>query len=174
MCFWMDAAEAGFYILYPYRKCSTRLVQLASLPSLPSWDSRSQQGDRPSALARPGWLDLASTGSIWLPLAPLLGPSGLEWLDLPAPGTLAGSIWLLCAVLGTPLARFGCPTSAPSTRLAKKNRFAYRRSCFDAACFVRSDTFLHASNLVCYIILSETPLHNRGWRGQSLCWRCPG
>ena len=125
---------------------------------LASWGSRSQLGDRPSALARPGWLDLASTGSIWLPLAPLLGPSGLEWLDLPAPGTLAGSIWLLCAVLGDPLARFGCPTSAPSTRLAKKNRFAYRRSCFDAACFVRSDTFLHASNLVCYIILCDTPL----------------
>mgnify|MGYP004256704671 CR=1 FL=1 len=123
-----------------------------------SWESRSQLGDRPSALARPGWLDLASTGSIWLPLAPLLGPSGLEWLDLPAPGTLAGSIWLLCAVLGDPLARFGCPTSAPSTRLAKKNRFAYRRSCFDAACFVRSDTFLHASNLVCYRIFCETPL----------------
>ena len=111
-----------------------------------------------SALARPGCLDLASTGSIWLPLAPLLGPSGLECLDLPAPGTLAGSIWLLCAVLGDPLARFGCPTSAPSTRLAKKNRFAYRRSCFDAACFVRSDTFLHASNLVCYRISCETPL----------------
>ena len=84
----------------PYRKCSTRLVQLSELGG-----SRSQLGDRPSALARPGWLDLASTGSIWLPLAPLLGPSGLEWLDLPAPRALAGSIWMLWAVLGDPLAR---------------------------------------------------------------------
>ena len=31
----------------------------------------------PSDLARPGWLDLASTGSIWLPLAPWLARSGL-------------------------------------------------------------------------------------------------
>ena len=69
-------------------------------PAVQLGQSRSQLGDRPSALARPGWLDLASTGWIWLTLAPLLGPSGLEWLDLPAPGTLAGSIWLLCAVLG--------------------------------------------------------------------------
>ena len=131
------------------------LDEACSAGELASWGSRSQLGDRPSALARPGRLDLASTGSIWLPLASLLGPSGLDWLDLPAPGTLAGSIWLLCAILGDPLARFGCPTSAPSIRLAKKNRFAYRRSCFDAACFVRSDTFLHASNLVCIIKLSE-------------------
>ena len=31
----------------------------------------------PSDLARPGWLDLASTGSIWLPLALWLARSGL-------------------------------------------------------------------------------------------------
>ena len=49
-------------------------------------------GDQPGDLTRPGWLDLASTGSIWLPLAPLLGRSVRELLDLTAPGFLAGLI----------------------------------------------------------------------------------
>ena len=76
------------------------------------------------AAGRYGWLDLASIGSLWLPLAPLLARSGLDWLDLDAPGALAGLIWLLCALLGAPLARFGCQrvvaTTALSKRLAKK------------------------------------------------------
>ena len=101
---------------------------------------------------RPCWLDLASIGSLRLPLAPLLARFGLVWLDLAAPAALAGSIWLLCALLGAPAGSIWLPTTTPSTRLAKKKRFAYRRSCFDAACFVRSGTFLHASNLVNYIL----------------------
>ena len=48
-----------------------------------------------SDLARPGWLDLASTGSIWLPLACGWLENRFGWLDLVAlcaPGRLAGSI----------------------------------------------------------------------------------
>ena len=51
-------------------------------------------------LARPGWLDLASIGSLWLPLEPLLARFGLDWLDLAALGALAGSIWLSWSLLG--------------------------------------------------------------------------
>ena len=112
--------------------------------------TRAGLGDQPSALARPGRIDLASTGSIWLPLALLLGRSGLEWLDLAAPGAVADSIWLLRALLGAPTGSIWLPTECPIDTISKKNRFAYRRSCFDAACFVRSGTFLHASNLVFY------------------------
>ena len=115
------------------------LVQLGDVRGL---------GAQPARPGRPCWLDLASIGSLWLPLAPLLARFGLDWLDLAAPGALAGSIWLLCALLGAPAGSIWLPTTTPSTRLAKKKRFAYRRSCFDAACFVRSGTFLHASNLV--------------------------
>ena len=124
---------------------------------------------------------MASTDSIWLPLA--LGwlekrfrwpefaalrtpgcPSGSIWLlekrgplqrnfDFAAQGqcfvdvALVASIWVLCALLGAPAGSIWLPTTALLTRLANY-RFAYRRSCFDAACFVRSGTFLHASNLV--------------------------
>ena len=120
-------------------------------------ESRSQLGDRPSALARPGWLDLASTGSIWLPLASLLGPSGLERLDLPAPGILAGSIWLLCALLGAPTGPIWLPNECPIDTISKKiNKFAYRQSCFDAACLERSGTFLHDSNRITEIIILFT------------------
>ena len=62
------------------------------------------QLDQPSALARPGRRDLAATGSIWPPLAPLL-----------ARFACSAHSWAL------QLARFGCPTSVPSTRLAKKS-----------------------------------------------------
>ena len=82
------------------------------------------------------------------PDAHFLAQSGLDRLDLAAPGALAGSFWLLCALLGAPAGSIWLPTITPSTRLAKKKRFAYRRSCFDTACFVRSGTFLHASYLV--------------------------
>ena len=36
----------------------------------------------------------------------------------------------------------------PQRRDLQKNRLAYRRPCFDAACFVRFGTFPHGSNLV--------------------------
>ena len=38
-----------------------------------------------------------------------MGRSGLEWLDLAAPGFLAGSIWLLCALLGAPTGSIWLP-----------------------------------------------------------------
>ena len=75
---------------------------------------------RPAGPGRPCWLDLASIGSLWLPLAPLLARFGLVWLDLAAPAALAGSIWLLCALLGAPAGSIWLPTTALSTRLAKK------------------------------------------------------
>ena len=112
---------------------------------------RAQLGDQPAqpgrpcqldpCPGRPGWLDLDALGA---PGSPRLAQSGLEWLALGALGALAGSLWTPWALLARP----GWPTTAPSTRLAKKNRLAFRRSCFDAACFVRSGTFLHASKLV--------------------------
>ena len=80
-------------------------------------------------------------GALGLLLVLLGAPTGSTWLPCALLGALAESIWL----------QANAPTTAPSTRLAKKNRFAFRRSCFDAACFVRSGTFLHASNLVKYI-----------------------
>ena len=116
-----------------------------------AWGARGQLGDQPSGLARPGWLRPCPGRPGWLDLeapgasgSPWLVRCGLEWLDLGALGALAGSLWTPWALLARP----GWPTTAPSTRLAKKNRFAFRRSCFDAACFVRSGTFLHASKLV--------------------------
>ena len=87
---------------------------------------------------RPCWLDLASIGSLWLPLAPLLARFGLVWLDLAAPAALAGSIWLLCAFLGAPTGSIWLPNDCPIDTISTKHRFVYRRSCFDAACFVRS------------------------------------
>ena len=42
------------------------------------------------------------------------------------------------------------PNDCPIDTISKKNRFAYRRSRFDAACFVRFATMLHASILVEY------------------------
>ena len=82
--------------------------------ALAAWVPRARPG-------RPCWLDLASIGSLWLPLAPLLARFGLVWLDLAAPAALAGSIWLLCALLGAPAGSIWLPTTTPSTRLAKKN-----------------------------------------------------
>ena len=84
-------------------------------------------GDQPSDLARPGWLDLASTGSIWLPTLALGAQQRVGWLDLAANTrpwasillrmgsvfmdfaaqgqcfvkvALVASIWVLCALLG--------------------------------------------------------------------------
>ena len=123
-------------------------------PGLSSLDPRGQLGAQPNGLARPGWLRPCPGRLGWLDLkapgasgSPWLVRCGLEWLDLGALGALAGSLWTPRALLARP----GWPTTAPSTRLAKKNRFAFRRSCFDAACFVRSGTFLHASKPVSYI-----------------------
>ena len=120
------------------------------------------------------------------PGLPWLARSGLNWHDLAAPGALAVSIWprmarsacswhpcwidvaALCGP-GRPTGSIWLPNECPIDTISQKNRFAYRRSCFDAACFVRSDTFLHASNLVCYIILCETPLI---WFKLFLCMLC--
>ena len=82
---------------------------------------------------RPGRSWLAQDGSIWPRVARSGCPGRSGWLALDALGAL-GSPWLAN----------DCPIDA----ISKKNRFAFRRSCFDAACFVRSGTFLHASNLV--------------------------
>ena len=138
----------------------------------PAWGVRAQLGDQPRRPGRPCWLDPALPGSIWLPLAPLLarsGPPGRPgWLDLAAlvapgrPGWLSKAkkrlaFRLSASMLPTSMLPASCDlqcflmrtnalTIALTTRLT--NRFAYRRSCFDAACFVRSATFRHASNLV--------------------------
>lgn len=45
-------------------------------PAVDLGESRGQLGAQPSDLPRPGWLDLPSTGSIWLPVAPLLAQNG--------------------------------------------------------------------------------------------------
>ena len=110
----------------------------------------------------PSWRSLGAPSATW---APLLARSGLDWLALAAPGALAGSIWPRLARSGCPccpgwldLAALCAPgrpswldlaaNDCPIDTISKKNQFADRRSCFDAACFVRSGTFLHASNLV--------------------------
>ena len=54
------------------------------------------------------------------PDAHFLAQSGLDRLDLAAPGALAGSFWLLCALLGAPAGSIWLPTITPSTRLAPK------------------------------------------------------
>ena len=146
---------------------------LDELASLSCWHLRAQLGAQPNDLARPGWLDRAlswapsrrSLGDPSATWAPLLARSGLDWLALAAPGALAGSIWPRLARSGCPycpgwldLAALCAPgrpswldlaaNDYPIDTISKKKRFAYRRSCFDAACFVRSGTFLDASNLV--------------------------
>ena len=81
----------------------------------------------------PGRFWLALAASMWPRAARSGCPGRSGWLALDAQGAL-GSPWLAN----------DCPIDA----ISKKNRFAFRRSCFDAACFVRSGTFLHASNRV--------------------------
>ena len=53
-------------------------------------------GDEPSDLARPGWLDLASTGSIWLLWMPWLarfGCPGRSWALWLARSGCPGRLW---------------------------------------------------------------------------------
>ena len=92
-------------------------------PGLSSWQVRGQLGDQPSGLARPGWLRPCPGRPGWLDLeapgasgSPWLVRCGLERPDLGALGALAGSLWTPRALLARP----GWPTTAPSTRLAKK------------------------------------------------------
>ena len=110
-----------------YRRCcgcSTRPVELASARAAGATSQRVQR-------ALPGsiWLRLPRSGCPWCP----------GWLDLVALCAPGRPSWL-------ELAANDCPIDT----ISKKNRFAYRRSCFDAACFVRSGTFLHASNLMAF------------------------
>ena len=107
-------ATTNSYI-YINNEIARRAVELGDL--------RGQLGDAPGALARPGWLDPCPGRPGWLdldalgaPCSPWLARSGLEWLDLGALGALAGSLWTPWALLARP----GWPTTAPSTRLAKK------------------------------------------------------
>ena len=61
-----------------------------------AWGSRGQLGDQPSDLARPLWLDLASTGSIWLLWAPWLarfGCLGRSWTLWLARSGCRGRLW---------------------------------------------------------------------------------
>ena len=101
------------------------------------------------------WGALAASVEPWAPWLARFGGPGRFWL------ALAGSIWPRVARSGCPgrsgwlaLDALGAPGSpwlandCPIDTISKKNRFAFRRSCFDAACFVRSGTFLHASKLV--------------------------
>ena len=98
------------------RNCSTKLVHLALALA----------AGRPVERLGTSWRAASSVERLdpWLPLAPLRGGSGLEWLDLAAPGALAGSIWPLCVLLGAPTGSISLPT------------------------FISSGTFLHASHLV--------------------------
>ena len=126
---------------HQYRNCSTSLVQQGTARSAGRLTERH---------GVPGWLDLAScgsTGSIWLPDAPLLPRWGLDWLDRAAPDALAGSIWHSW----TPwLVRFGCSDRSWSPWLVVESQktLSFSTVCLDAACLVRSGTFPHASNLV--------------------------
>ena len=70
------------------------------LDELPSWDPRGQLGDLPSDLAPPGWLRVASCGSIW----PRLARSGCPWRPCWFDLASTCSIWL---PLVPWLARFG-------------------------------------------------------------------
>ena len=109
---------------------------------------------RPASAA---WAPLPARSLPWAPWLARFGGPGRFWL------ALAGSIWPRMARSGCPgrsgwlaLDALGAPGSpwlandCPIDTISKKNRFAFRRSCFDAACFVRSGTFLHASKLVYY------------------------
>ena len=163
--FWLIFVEMGaiLAIYRPFeihRELRNKLIEksttksldaLSSLSSLSSWDSRRRPAGRPGGATwrvpvDPRGFRLARSGclaaSIWCAGA----LAGSIWLRLARSGALAGSIQA-CRSRTPPLARFGYPTTAPSTPLAKKIRFAYRWSRFDAACFVRSATMLHASIL---------------------------
>ena len=102
-----------------------------------SWELR--------ALAGSIWLRMARSGCPWRPrwfdLAALCAPGRPNWLDLAALRAPGRPGWV-------DLVASDWPIDCPIDTISKKNRFAFRRSCFDAACFVRSGTFLHASNLV--------------------------
>ena len=89
----------------------------------------------------------ALAGSIWLPCALLGALAASIWVPCALLGALAGSICAPCAFLGAMPALIWLQTNAPTTRLAKKT-ISLSTICFDAACLVRSATFLHASNLV--------------------------
>ena len=124
--------------------------------------------------AVPGWLDLASCGSICCSTSCGSSHPRAQLGDQPRDiGCLAGpwprhgasclarvarsgcpgrSGWLALDAQGVPGSPWLANDCSIDTISKKKNRFAYRRSCFDAACFVRSGTFLHASNLVSNIL----------------------
>ena len=86
----------------------------------------------------PGRFRLALAGSMWPRVARSGCPGRSGWLALDALGA-PGSPWLA--------------NDCPIDTISKKNRFAYRRSCFDAACLACSATMLHASDLAFNIIL---------------------
>ena len=76
-------------------------------------------------------------------MAPWLARSGSDWLDLAAPGALAGSICLPWSPLGALTGSIWLQTTAQTTRLAKKNdwliddlprRCLLRSLCNDASC----------------------------------------
>ena len=98
-------------------KCAAHLAHscwfnLASTGS--TWLPCAPLGTQPSDLARPGQLDLASTGAIQLSRAPL----GDQPSDLARPGWFnlpsTGSTWLHCEPW---LARFGCTGRCWAPRL---------------------------------------------------------
>ena len=91
---------------------------LSSLSSWGIWPAPSGVGGLDLALKMPYQDALA--GSIWPRMAPLLGRSGLEWLDLDAPGVLTDSIWLLCAILGVPTGSIWPPNKCPIDTISKK------------------------------------------------------
>ena len=108
-------------------------------------------GELPSDLARRSWLDLASTGSIWLPRAPSSSDLGAQqragWLDLAAnarPGRPATPGWL-------DLAANECPNDCPIETISKKNRCAAGRPASTMPASLALQRFFHASNLVLYI-----------------------
>ena len=115
------------YTQHQFRYCSTddpcrpsdRFGSLRALGSLAALQTPfgSQLGEQPSDLARPGWLDLASIGSIWLLWMP-----GLARFGFP------GRSWALW------LARSGCPERLWASILLRRGSvfidFAAQGQCF--------------------------------------------
>ena len=132
------------------------------------------------ATSRAAWYALAgSSGSIWLRdlgTRSTWATGRTTWLALAMPIDLGdwpndsvhpGCLDRALDALGAA----GSPWLAndrPIDTIGKEKSILPAFDCFDAACFVRSGTFLHASKLVLYIRPFSTvqwiPLHSSSWQ----------
>ena len=106
------------------------------------------------------WELRALAGSIWLRMARSGCPWRPRWFDLAALCAPGRPNWLHLAALRAPgrpgwvdLVASECPNDCPIDTISKKKSILPAFDCFDAACFVRSGTFLSCLKSSIYIYI---------------------